>query len=254
MPQPNGVLVVTGGSRGIGAATCQLGAERGYAVVVNYANNVEAAERICARIHQQGGEAVAVRGDVANPDDVAHIFRAADRLGPLTALVNNAGMIYPAKRLDEFDNDRLRRSFEVNVFGTFSCAREAVKRMSTRHGGNGGAIVNISSGASKIGGGGVYLDYAAAKGAIDTFTVGLAIEVAAEGIRVNSVRPGVIETEIHASSGDPGRVERMVSQLPMPRAGTAEEVAKAIHWLLSDESSYSTGTTITVSGGRAILP
>ena len=236
MPQPNGVLVVTGGSRGIGAATCQLGAERGYAVVVNYANNVEAAERICARIHQQGGEAVAVRGDVANPDDVAHIFRAADRLGPLTALVNNAGMIYPARRLDELDDDRLRRSFEVNVFGTFYCAREAVKRMSTRHGGNGGAIVNISSGASKIGGGVV------------------AIEVAAEGIRVNSVRPGVIETEIHASSGDSGRVERMVSQLPMPRAGTAEEVAKAIHWLLSDESSYSTGTTITVSGGRAILP
>jgi NAD(P)-dependent dehydrogenase (short-subunit alcohol dehydrogenase family) len=231
-----------------------MGAERGYAVVVNYAANVEAAERVCARIHQRGGEAVAVRGDVAVPEDVEHIFKAADRLGPLKGLVNNAGMIYPAKRLDEFDNDRLRRSFEVNVFGTFSCSREAVRRMSTRHGGQGGAIVNISSGASKIGGAGVYLDYAAAKGAIDTFTVGLALEVAAEGIRVNSVRPGVIETEIHASSGDPGRVARMTSQLPIPRAGTAEEVAKAIHWLLSDDSAYSTGTTITVSGGRAVLP
>ena len=254
MPQQNGVLIVTGGSRGIGAATSLLGAERGYAVVVNYTNNVAAAEQVCARIHQQGGEAVAVRGDVANPVDVEHIFQAADRLGTLTGLVNNAGMIYPAQRLDEMDNDRLRRSFEVNVFGTFYCAREAVKRMSTRHGGNGGAIVNISSGASKVGGGGTYLDYAAAKGAIDTFTVGLATEVAAEGIRVNNVRPGVIETEIHASAGDPGRVQRMVSQLPMARAGTAEEVARAILWLLSDESSYSTGTTVTVSGGRAILP
>lgn len=253
-PRQSGVLVVTGGSRGIGAATAIMGAARGYAVVVNYAANVEAAEQVCARIHQQGGEAVAVRGDVANPSDVEHVFKAADRLGPLTGLVNNAGMIYPAQRLDEMDNERLRRSFEVNVFGTFYCSREAVKRMSRRHGGKGGAIVNLSSGASKIGGGGVYLDYAAAKGAIDSFTVGLAVEVAGEGIRVNSVRPGVIETEIHASAGDPGRVERMVSQLPMPRAGTAEEVAKSIHWLLSEESSYSTGTTITVSGGRAILP
>lgn len=254
MPRENGVLVVTGGSRGIGAATALMGAERGYKVVVNYANNVDAAERVCARIHQQGGEAVAVRGDVGNPADVEHIFKAADRLGRLTGLVNNAGMIYPAKRLDEMEDDRLRRSFEVNVFGTFYCSREAVRRMSTRHGGQGGAIVNISSGASKVGGGGVYLDYAAAKGAIDVFTVGLALEVAGEGIRVNNVRPGVIDTEIHASAGDPGRVERMVSQLPIPRAGTAREVAKAIHWLLSEESSYSTGTTITVSGGRAILP
>ena len=254
MPGQNGVLVVTGGSRGIGAATCLMGAGRGYAVVVNYAANVEAAERVCGRIRQQGGEAVAVRGDVASPADVEHIFQAADRLGPLAALVNNAGMIYPARRLDEFDDDRLRRSFEVNVFGTFSCAREAVKRMSTRHGGRGGAIVNIGSAASKLGGGGIYVDYAAAKGAIDTFTVGLALEVAGEGIRVNCVRPGVIDTEIHAAGGDPGRAERMAAHLPMPRAGTAEEVARAVHWLLSDESSYTTGTTITVSGGRAVFP
>ena len=254
MPRQSGVLVVTGGSRGIGAATALMGAGRGYKVVVNYANNVEAAEQVCARIHEQGGEAVAVRGDVANPADVEHIFKAADRLGPLAGLVNNAGILFPAERLNEMGNDRLRRSFEVNVFGTFYCSREAVRRMSTRHGGSGGAIVNISSGASKLGGAGIYLDYAASKGAIDVFTVGLALEVAGEGIRVNSVRPGVIETEIHASMGDPGRVERMVAQLPMPRAGTADEVARAIHWLLSDDSSYSTGTTVTVSGGRAILP
>jgi NAD(P)-dependent dehydrogenase (short-subunit alcohol dehydrogenase family) len=254
MAQKNGVLVVTGGGRGIGAATCLLGAERGYGVVVNYASNSEAAERICARIHQQGGEAIAVRGDVSLPEDVEHIFKAADRMGTLAGLVNNAGMILPAARVDEMDAERLAKTFAVNVTGTFLCSREAVLRMSTRHGGRGGAIVNLSSGASKLGGAGVYLDYAASKGAIDTFTVGLALEVAGEGIRVNAVRPGVIDTEIHASTGDPDRVGRMAAQLPIPRAGTADEVAKAILWLLSDESSYSTGTTITVSGGRAILP
>ena len=254
MQKQNGVLVVTGGSRGIGAATCLLGAERGYAVVVNYASNVDAAERICARIHQEGGAAVAVRGDVSQPADVEHIFSAADRLGTLTALVNNAGIILPAARVDEMDAERLARTFAVNITGTFLCSRVAVRRMSTRHGGTGGGIVNLTSGASKLGGAGVYLDYAASKGAIDTFTVGLALEVAGEGIRVNAVRPGVIDTEIHASTGDPDRVARMAAQLPMPRAGTAEEVARAVLWLLSDESSYSTGTTITVSGGRAILP
>jgi NAD(P)-dependent dehydrogenase (short-subunit alcohol dehydrogenase family) len=254
MPQQNGVLVVTGGSRGIGAATCLMGAERGYAVVVNYTSNVEAAEQVCARIHQQGGKAVAVRGDVANPDDVEHVFHAADRLGPLAALVNNAGMIFPNARLGEIDAARLARTFAVNVTGAFLCSAQAVRRMSTRQGGTGGGIVNVSSGAAKLGGGGVYLDYAASKGAIDTFTVGLALEVVGEGIRVNSVRPGVIETEIHASTGDSDRVARMIPNIPMARAGSSEEVARAIHWLLSDESAYSTGTTLTVSGGRAILP
>lgn len=254
MPQENGVLVVTGSSRGIGAATAVLAAERGYAVVVNYTSNVDAAERVCARIHQQGGVAIAVRGDVAAPADVEHIFQAADRLGTLTGLVNNAGMILPTARVDEMDAERLARTFAVNVTGSFLCAREAVLRMSTRHGGKGGGIVNISSGASKLGGAGVYLDYAASKGAIDTFTVGLALEVAGEGIRVNSVRPGVIDTDIHASTGDPDRAARMAAQLPIPRAGTAEEVAKAILWLLSDEASYTTGTTLSVTGGRAILP
>jgi NAD(P)-dependent dehydrogenase (short-subunit alcohol dehydrogenase family) len=254
MPQQNGVLVVTGGSRGIGAATALLGGERGYAVVVNYANNVAEAEKICARIHHSGGEAVAVRGDVANPEDVEHIFKAADRLGTLTALVNNAGMVLPDARLDQMDAARIARSFAVNVTGSFLCAAAAVRRMSTRHGGKGGAIVNLSSGAAKLGGGGRYLDYAAAKGAIDTFTVGLALELATEGVRVNAVRPGVIDTEIHGSSGDAERMSRMVPLVPVQRAGTTEEVAKAILWLLSDEASYSTGTFITVSGGRAILP
>ena len=250
----NGVLVVTGGSRGIGAATSVLAAERGYAVVVNYATNVEAAEKVVATIHGRGGEAVAVRGDVSVPEDVEHVFRAADRLGSVSGLVNNAGLILPAARVDEMDAARLARTLAVNVTGSFLCAREAIRRMSTRHGGKGGGIVNLSSGASKLGGAGIYVDYAASKGAIDSFTVGLALEVAGEGIRVNAVRPGVIDTDIHASTGDPGRVARMAPQLPMPRAGTADEVAKAILWLLSDESSYSTGTTVTVSGGRAILP
>lgn len=254
MPQQNGVLVVTGGGRGIGAATALLGAERGYAIVVNYTSNVAAAEQICAAIHASGGEAVAVRGDVANPEDVEHIFAAADRLGRLTGLVNNAGMIFPGARLDEMDAARINRSLAVNVTGSFLCAAAAVRRMSTKHGGKGGGIVNVGSAASKLGGSGVNLDYAAAKGAIDTFTVGLALEVAAEGIRVNAVRPGVIETEIHASAGDPDRVARLVPTVPMQRAGTADDVARAILWLLSDEASYTTGTTVMVSGGRAILP
>ncbi|RYE06881.1 MAG: SDR family oxidoreductase [Hyphomicrobiales bacterium] len=254
MPQQNGVLVVTGGGRGIGAATALLGAERGYAIVVNYTSNVAAAEQICASIHAKGGEAVAVRGDVASPEDVEHIFAAADRLGTLTGLVNNAGMIFPGARLDEMDAARINRSLAVNVTGSFLCAAAAVRRMSTKHGGKGGGIVNVGSAASKLGGSGVNLDYAAAKGAIDTFTVGLALEVALEGIRVNSVRPGVIDTEIHASAGDPDRVARMVPSVPVQRAGTADDVARAILWLLSDEASYTTGTTVTVSGGRAILP
>ena len=252
MPSPNGVLIVTGGSRGIGAATSLLAAEQGYAVVVNYAGNVEAAEAVVAAIHGTGGEAIAVRGDVSLPEDVEHIFKAADRLGQLTGLVNNAGIIGPTSRVEGLDAERIARILAVNVTGSFLCAIAAIKRMSTRHGGLGGSIVNLSSAAAKLGGANSYVDYAAAKGAIDTFTTGLALEVAAEGIRVNAVRPGVIETEIHASGGEPDRAQRLASQIPMGRPGTAEEVARAILWLISPESSYSTGTVITVSGGRGI--
>ncbi|HEY0918842.1 SDR family oxidoreductase [Devosia sp.] len=248
------VLIVTGGSRGIGAATCLLAAERGWGVLVNYAGNVEAAEGVCARIHAAGGTAVAVRGDVSREEDVEHVFRAADRLGRLAGLVNNAGIVGPGARVEELDAERIGRILAVNVTGSFLCARAAIRRMSTRHGGAGGAIVNLSSAAAKLGAPGVYVDYAAAKGAIDTFTVGLALEVAGEGIRVNAVRPGIIDTDIHAAGGDPGRAARLAPSLPMPRAGTAEEVARAILWLLSDEASYTTGSTIAVSGGRAALP
>jgi NAD(P)-dependent dehydrogenase (short-subunit alcohol dehydrogenase family) len=248
----NGVLVVTGGSRGIGAATSLLAAQAGYAVVVNYTGNVEAAESVVAAIHAKGGEAIAVRGDVSVPEDVEHIFRAADRLGSLAGLVNNAGIVGRTARVEDLDAERIARMLAVNVTGSFLCAIAAVKRMSTKHGGKGGAIVNVSSAAARLGGANSYVDYAAAKGAIDTFTVGLALEVAGEGIRVNAVRPGIIETDIHASGGDPDRANRLAPQIPMARPGTAEEVAKAIVWLLSPDASYSTGTVLTVSGGRAI--
>lgn len=248
------VMVVTGGSRGIGAATCLLAAERGYGVVVNYAGNVAAAEGVCARIHHAGGEAVAVRGDVSLAEDVEHIFRAADRMGRLAALVNNAGIIAPAGRVDAMTADSIAKVLAVNVTGSMLCAGAAIRRMSSRHGGRGGGIVNLSSAAAKLGAPGTSVDYAASKGAIDTLTVGLALEVAAEGIRVNGVRPGIIETEFHAASGDPGRVERLAPSLPMQRAGTAEEVALTILWLLSQEAAYVTGTTIAVTGGRAITP
>lgn len=250
-----GVLVVTGGSRGIGAATSLLAAERGYAVVVNYAGNDASAERVVASILAKGGTAIAVRGDVSQPDDVEHIFAAADRLGTLTGLVNNAGVVPPKPmRVDETSPEELRRIFNINVTGSFLCAAAAIRRMSTRYGGKGGAIVNLTSAAAKLGGAGVMVVYAASKGAIDSFTQGLSLEVAGEGIRVNAVRPGIIETEMHASGGDAGRVERVSPTLPMPRAGTAEEVAEAILWLLSDAASYTTGGVIPVSGGRAILP
>jgi NAD(P)-dependent dehydrogenase (short-subunit alcohol dehydrogenase family) len=252
VPNQNSVLIVTGGSRGIGAATSLLAAERGYAVVVNYAGNVEAAEAVVAAIHAKDGEAIAVRGDVSLPEDVEHIFKAADRLGPLTGLVNNAGVIGRTSRVEGLDAERIARILAVNVTGSFLCAIAAIKRMSTKHGGLGGSIVNLSSAAARLGGANSYVDYAAAKGAIDTFTVGLALEVAGEGIRVNAVRPGVIETDIHASGGEPDRVARLTPLLPMGRAGTAEEVARAILWLISAESSYSTGTVVTVSGGRGI--
>lgn len=254
MGMAEGVLVVTGGGRGIGAATARLAAERGYAVVVNYAGNVEAAEKVCADIIHKGGKAVAVRGDVSIEADVEHIFAAADRMGTLAGLVNNAGTIAGSARVDEMDAARINRILAVNVTGPFLCAKAAIRRMSTKHGGKGGAIVNLSSAAAKLGAPATYIDYAASKGAIDTFTIGLALEVAGEGIRVNAVRPGIIDTEIHALGGDPGRAARLASTLPMPRPGTADEVARAILWLLSDEASYTTGSTIAVTGGRAILP
>jgi NAD(P)-dependent dehydrogenase (short-subunit alcohol dehydrogenase family) len=251
----NGVLVVTGGSRGIGAATALLAAERGYAVVVNYAGNVAAAEKVCAAIHAKGGQAIAVRGDVGKPEDIEHIFAAVDRLGMLSGLVNNAGVVATkASRVDELELSELQRLLDINITGSFLCAAAAVRRMSTKHGGKGGSIVNLTSAAAKLGGASSAVAYAATKGAIDTFTIGLALEVAAEGIRVNAVRPGIIDTEMHASGGDAGRAARIAPNLPMPRAGTAEEVACAILWLLSDEASYTTGTTIDVTGGRGIGP
>ncbi|HET7729123.1 MAG TPA: SDR family oxidoreductase [Usitatibacter sp.] len=246
-----GGLIVTGGGRGIGAATARLAARRGYPVCVNYLRNADAAAALVKDIEREGGRAVAVAGDVAREADVVRLFDAAEReLGPLAALVNNAGILERQCRLDEMDAGRFERVFATNITGAFLCAREAVKRMSTRHGGRGGAIVNVSSMAARLGSPGEYVDYAASKGAIDSLTVGLAREVAGEGIRVNAVRPGVIYTEIHASGGEPGRVDRVKSAVPMQRGGRPEEVARAILWLLSEESSYSTGTFIDVSGGR----
>jgi NAD(P)-dependent dehydrogenase (short-subunit alcohol dehydrogenase family) len=248
------VVVVTGGGRGIGAATAMMAAGRGYSVVINYHSRGEAAEGVMAAIHDKGGRAVAVPGDVSAPEDVEQIFRAADRMGRLAGLVNNAGIVDQAARVDEMSATRLARMFAVNVTGSFLCAGAAIRRMSTKHGGKGGAIVNVASTGSKIGSPGQYVDYAATKGAVDVFTLGLALEVAGEGIRVNAVRPGIIDTEIHASGGDPDRVARIGSSLPMGRAGTAEEVAKAILWLLSGDSSYTTGSFVTVSGGRGLTP
>lgn len=245
------VLLVTGGSRGIGAAICRLGAKAGYRVAVNYAANKAAADALVADIKASGGEAVAVRGDVGKETDIVAMFGAVDRAyGRLDAFVNNAGIVDVKARVDEMDVARLERMMRINVVGSFLCAREAVKRMSTRHGGKGGAIVNISSAAAMIGSPGEYVDYAASKGAIDTFTIGLAREVALEGIRVNAVRPGIIDTEIHASGGQPDRIERFRDLLPMKRAGTADEVAGAVLYLLSDAASYTTGAILNVSGGR----
>jgi NAD(P)-dependent dehydrogenase (short-subunit alcohol dehydrogenase family) len=246
-----GVMVVTGGGRGIGAATARLAAARGYAVCVNYRSNRAAAEAVVDEVAAAGGRAIAVEGDVARESDVVRLFdTAAQALGPATVLVNNAGILERQVRLDEMEAERFERVFAINVIGAMLCAREAVRRMSTRHGGRGGSIVNVSSMASRLGSPGEYIDYAASKGAIDTLTIGLAKEVAGEGIRVNAVRPGVIYTEIHASGGEPGRVDRVKSAVPMQRGGQPEEVARAILWLASDESSYSTGTFIDVSGGR----
>jgi len=245
------VIVVTGASRGIGAATAVLAARRGFDVCVNYHRSVHAAGEVVAECRQAGARAVAVAGNVAVEGDVVALFEAAtSELGPVTGLVNNAGIVALQSRVDAFQRERLDEMMAVNVIGPFLCAREAVKRMSTRYGGAGGAIVNISSAAALLGGPNEYVDYAASKGAIDSMTIGLAKEVAAEGIRVNAVRPGLIYTDIHASGGEPGRVDRLVGAVPMGRGGTAEEVAQAVVWLLSDESSYVTGAFVNVTGGR----
>jgi NAD(P)-dependent dehydrogenase (short-subunit alcohol dehydrogenase family) len=246
-----GVVLITGGSRGIGAATAALAAARGYAVCVNYRSNAQAADAVVTAIARAGGSAIALQADVSIERDVVRLFETCDaRLGPLTALVNNAAILETQARVESVDAARLQRILSTNVIGAFVCAREAVKRMSTKHGGNGGAIVNLSSRASVLGAPGEYVDYAASKAAVDTLTIGLSQEVAAEGIRVNAVRAGIIYTEIHASGGEPGRVDRMKAFVPMRRGGTAEEVAKAIVWLLSDDASYTTGSFVDVSGGR----
>jgi len=245
------VLLITGGSRGIGAATARLAAQRGYHIIVTYLHNQVAADRVVADILANGGRALALAADVSVEQEIVRVFDyITDQIGPLDALVNNAATLEQQMRVDQMDMARLQRIFTTNVFGAFICAREAVRRMSTAYGGAGGAIVNVSSGAARLGAPNEYIDYAASKGAIDTFTIGLAKEVATEGIRVNAVRPGIIHTDFHARGGEPGRVERVSSSIPMQRGGQVEEVAHAILWLLSDEASYVTGACLDVAGGR----
>jgi NAD(P)-dependent dehydrogenase (short-subunit alcohol dehydrogenase family) len=244
-------ILITGASRGIGAATARLAAERGYAVAINYVRDESSAIKLKNELEKTGARAIVLPGDVSIEMDVIRMFEAVDRsLGRLTALVNNAGIVDVSTRVENMTAARLQRMLAVNVIGSFLCAREAIKRMAPRFGGEGGAIVNISSAAAKLGSPGDYVDYAASKGAIETFTIGLAKEVATDRIRVNGVRPGVIRTEIHATSGDPSRVDRIGKTAPLARAGEPEEVARAIVWLLSDEASYTTGTMLDVTGGR----
>ena len=245
------VVVITGGSRGIGRATALAAAARGFRVVIGYASNKEAADEVVAKIEASNGKAIAVKCDVGSEADILAIFKAADAFGTLGALVNNAGIVGKSGvRVDEMSADRIQRTMTVNITGSILCAREAVKRMSTKHGGKGGVIINISSVAAKLGSANTYVDYAASKGAIDSFTVGLAQEVANEGIRVAGIRPGLIDTDIHASGGEPDRAHRLAHMVPMKRVGVAEEIANAVVWLLSDEASYITGATLDVSGGR----
>jgi NAD(P)-dependent dehydrogenase (short-subunit alcohol dehydrogenase family) len=245
------VAIITGGSRGIGRATALAAAARGYRVVVAYASNQAAANEVVSKIEAKNGKAIAVKCDVAEESEILKMFEAGDKLGTLGALVNNGGIVgRSGVRVDEMSIERIQRVMAVNVTGNILCAREAVKRMSTKHGGKGGVIINLSSAAAKLGGANTYVDYAASKGAIDSFTIGLAQEVAGEGIRVAGIRPGLIDTEIHASGGDPERAHRLAHLVPMKRVGSAEEVANAIVWLMSEDASYVTGTTLDVSGGR----
>jgi NAD(P)-dependent dehydrogenase (short-subunit alcohol dehydrogenase family) len=244
------VVIITGGSRGIGRATALAAAARGFRIVVGYATNQAAANEVVAQIERSNGKAMAVKCDVSFEGDILALFESADKFGTLGALVNNAGIVGTSLRVDEMSAERIERMMAVNVIGSILCAREAVKRMSTRHGGEGGVIVNLSSVASKLGSPNTYVDYAASKGAIDSFTIGLGHEVAGEGIRVAAIRPGLIDTEIHASGGEPDRAHRLAHMVPMKRVGQAEEIANAIVWLISDDASYVTSAILDVSGGR----